>query len=323
MMRLLFQGLSPAGPRGRLSILIFHRVLREPDPLFPGEMHAARFDQVCGWLRRWFQVLPLAEAVRALAARRLPARALAITFDDGYADNHDVALPILQRHGLTATFFIASGFLDGGRMWNDTVIEAIRRSRRDALDLACLEDGEGAVRVALDSIEARRRVIEQVIGRTKYLPPARRDRAVAALAREAGVALPDDLMMRSGQVRALRRAGMGVGGHTVTHPIIAGLGDEAIREEVSRGKQDLERILDAPVTLFAYPNGKPGRDYDARCVRIVQECGFEAAVTTAPGSAGAGCDLYQLPRFTPWDRHAWRYGLRLARNLRQDGLRVA
>lgn len=208
-------------------------------------------------------------------------------------------------------------------MWNDTVIEAIRRSRRDALDLACLEDGEGAVRVALDSIEARRRVIEQVIGRTKYLPPARRDRAVAALAREAGVALPDDLMMRSGQVRALRRAGMGVGGHTVTHPIIAGLGDEAIREEVSRGKQDLERILDAPVTLFAYPNGKPGRDYDARCVRIVQECGFEAAVTTAPGSAGAGCDLYQLPRFTPWDRHAWRYGLRLARNLRQDGLRVA
>lgn len=75
-------------------------------------------------------VLARAEAVRALAEHRLPTRALAITFDDGYADNHDVALPILRRLALPATFFTATGFLDGGCMFNDIVIEAVRGGPR-------------------------------------------------------------------------------------------------------------------------------------------------------------------------------------------------
>ena len=126
LLKALFHLMSPGGARARLSVLIFHRVLPEPDPLFPDEMHARRFDVLCGWLTSWFKVLPLDEAVARLKAGTLPARAVCITFDDGYADNHHVALPILRRHGLVATFFIATGFLDGGRMWNDTVIEAIR-----------------------------------------------------------------------------------------------------------------------------------------------------------------------------------------------------
>ncbi|MFO0121490.1 MAG: polysaccharide deacetylase family protein, partial [Inhella sp.] len=108
---------SPGGARGRLTVLIFHRVLTQPDPLFPGEMDAARFDAVCGWLASWATVLPLHTAVRQVRDGVLPARALAITFDDGYADNASVALPLLQKHGLCATFFVSTGYLDGGRMW--------------------------------------------------------------------------------------------------------------------------------------------------------------------------------------------------------------
>ena len=70
-----------------MSILVFHRVLALPDPLFPGEVDAVRFNRICSWLADWFQVLPLDQAVRHLRAGSLPARALAITFDDGYADN--------------------------------------------------------------------------------------------------------------------------------------------------------------------------------------------------------------------------------------------
>ena len=66
---------------------------------------------------------------------RLPPRALAITFDDGYADNRTVAAPLLERHGLPCTFFVATGFLDGGRMWNDTLIETVRRAPGQTLDL--------------------------------------------------------------------------------------------------------------------------------------------------------------------------------------------
>ncbi|WP_163360867.1 polysaccharide deacetylase family protein, partial [Escherichia coli] len=91
-------------------------------------------DAILGWLRSWFNVLPLDEAAQRLKDGSLPARAAALSFDDGYADNHDIALPLLQKHGLPCSFFIATGFLDGGRMWNDTLIESIRLSTKPLLD---------------------------------------------------------------------------------------------------------------------------------------------------------------------------------------------
>ena len=127
--------LSPTGERARLSILILHRVLPEPDALDPYAIDAPYFDAMCGWMMQAFKVLPLDEAVRRLRSGTLPARAAAITFDDGDADNHDVALPILQRHGLSATFFVATGYLNGGRRFNDSVTETLRRAAGPAIDL--------------------------------------------------------------------------------------------------------------------------------------------------------------------------------------------
>ena len=81
----------------------------------------------------------------------------------------------------------------------------------------------------------------------------------------------------------------------------------------------MEEIVGTPVNLFAYPNGKPGEDYTGTHVRLAKEAGFSAAVSTAWGAASPGCDVFQIPRFSPWDRSAWRYGLRLAGNLRRGG----
>jgi hypothetical protein len=73
-------------------------------------------------------------------------------------------------------------------------------------------------------------------------------------------------------------------------------------------------MLHQPIKLFAYPNGKPGRDYRARDVALVRELGFAAAVSTASGAARHGDPLHELPRFTPWDRTPMRWAARLARN---------
>jgi peptidoglycan/xylan/chitin deacetylase (PgdA/CDA1 family) len=313
--RLLFSALSPGGQRGRLTTLIFHRVLPRPDPLMPGEPDAARFDEICGWLAHWLNVLPLDEAVRRLQSGSLPPRAAAITFDDGYADNYDVALPILLRHRLPATFFVATGFLDGGRMWNDTVIEAVRGCTSAHLDLLDLPD-LGVPGLPLGNVDERRAAIRHLLMRTKYLVPNKRQALVDAIAERAGAALPRNLMMPATQVTALHRAGMQVGAHTVWHPILARLGEAAARTEVLAGKAALEDLVGEPIRLFAYPNGKPGHDYDAAARGIVVAAGFDAAVTTAPGVATAATDLWQLPRFTPWDRGRLPFALRLARNLK-------
>lgn len=306
--------LSPAGPGARLTIAIFHRVLPLPDPLFPDEVDRARFDNLCAWLAAWYNVLPLDEAARRLEQGELPSRALVITFDDGYADNHDEALPVLLKHGLCATFFIATGFLDGGRMWNDTVVESVRRCMLPTLDLGGLGVA-GLGNLPLDGIAARQSAIRSILGAIKYLPPQQRLALAEAVAGQAQVTLPKDLMMRSDQVRALAAAGMQIGAHTVSHPILARLDADEARREIATSKLALESLLGQPVTLFAYPNGKPGNDYLPRDVELVRELGFDAAVSTAHGAARAGDGVFQLPRFTPWDRQRWAFGARMLRNL--------
>lgn len=300
-----------SGARRRLSILIFHRVHRSTDPLFPGEPDAVRFERTLRWVRGCFHVMPLADAIAALRRDALPAGALAITFDDGYADNATVALPVLAQLGLPATFFVATGFLDGGRMFNDTIIEAVRAHRGETLDL----DALGLRRHSTADADARRRAAEAVIRQVKHLPPRARDEAVAAVAARVGQPLPDDLMMTSAQVRALADAGMEIGGHTSSHPILTRSTPADAEREIADGRDRLAAIVGRRITHFAYPNGKPNDDYDASHVALVRRLGFDAAVCTAWGAAGAGSDCFQLPRFTPWDANPLKFCLRLLRNV--------
>jgi len=310
-MRSLLGALSPSGTRARLSILIFHRVRPRPDELFPDEEHADSFRERMLWVREWFNVLPLEEAVSALGRGALPTRALAITFDDGYADNATVALPILRGLGLHATFFVATQFVDGGRMFNDTVIERVRRAKGDELDLSAL----GLGRYPIASLEQRRHVIEPILAKLKYLPAPDRLARVEQLAAQSKDALPDDLMMTRAQLRSIASAGMGFGGHTRSHPILARIDDGAALHEMAEGREQLEAIVSQPVRLFAYPNGKPRLDYTGAHARMARELGFVAAFSTAPGAAGSHDSLYELPRFTAWGRTPLPFGLRMAKNL--------
>jgi peptidoglycan/xylan/chitin deacetylase (PgdA/CDA1 family) len=305
--------LSPGGASGRLSILIFHRVLPAPDPLLHDEIDARVFSQAMDLLGSEFNVLPLSDAIRHLALGRLPPRAACVTFDDGYADNHDVALPILRRAGVPATFFIASGYLEGGCMWNDTVIEAVRLAEGATLDLARL--GLGAYPIG--SIEERRAALRALLNGIKYRPSGERAEIANDIAATARTAARADLMMSHGQVRALHSAGMEIGGHTVTHPILTRLSARNAEREMADGKTELEAIIRAPVRLFAYPNGKPTEDFGPEHVALARKVGFRAAVTTAWGAARRSSDVFQLPRFTPWDREPSKFALRLLFNTRR------
>ena len=311
VLRAVYSAMAPAGARARLSTLIFHRVLPAPDPLLPSEPSAAEFEARMRWIQRHFNVIPLAEAIARLQSRTLPTRSLAITFDDGYADNQQIAAPILRKLGLPATFFIATGYLDGGRMFNDSIIAAVRGCKRASLDLT--ELGLGIY--SLESIEQRRSAISMLLPPVKVLDPACRAARAERVCQLAEVVPPDDLMMTSSQVAALARDGFGIGGHTVSHPILARMDSDRAREEIHRGRQRLEEITRGSVSLFAYPNGRPGEDYSVHTTDQVRQLDFAAAFTTAHGVAASNADLFQLPRFTPWDRGELKFGARMARNL--------
>lgn len=310
-MRVLGGLLSGNASRASLVILIYHRVLREPDLLLPSEPSAAEFEAQMDLVAELFTVLPLREAVKRLRSGTLPRRALSITFDDGYANNLHVAQPILARRGLPATIFVAPGFLEGGRMFNDTVIEAIRRSPPE-IDLSPV----GLGMLQLSDVATRRAAVDTIIGKLKYLAEDQRRDVADRIAEIAGDRLSTNLMLTPAEVLEAHREGMEVGAHTVNHPILLRADPSVARREIVQSKHRLEEIIGEPVRSFAYPNGRPQRDYDAQHVSMARDAGFEQAVSTAWGAASAGSDMMQLPRIAPWDRKATRFAARILRSYR-------
>lgn len=294
----------------RLMILTYHRVLPLKDPLNPGETDANLFRVHMDYLARHFTVLPLPHAVDQLLSGKLPALAAVITFDDGYSNNYHVARPILQRFGLTASFFIATGLLGNGRMFNDIVIESIRQCQSTSLDLSTLNLGRHDVSDTAGRVQA----IAAVIERLKYQPMNSRIDAAGQIAELTGADLSERIMMTAEEVLQLHRDGMDIGAHTVNHPILARLTPAEARSEIEGSFGFLRELTGEKPSSFAYPNGRPGSDYADIHVAMVRDAGFALAVSTVPGSASSAADRYQLPRIGIWSASDWKLTANLARS---------
>jgi len=304
--------LSGKGPAGTLLILILHRVLERHDPLQPDEPDATQFAAQMDLIAELCTVLPLSQAVERLYAGTLPPRAACITFDDGYLNNLTVAAPIMRARGIPATVFVSTGYIGNGRMFNDTVIESVRRAGAE-LDLSDI----GLGRYTFADDRARVRAIDQILTSVKHLEFDQRLAKAAALEQRVGGGLPNNLMMSEAHIRELHGLGIEIGAHTITHPILCRIDAAAARREIGASREILQGITGASIPLFAYPNGRPYEDYDGTHVEIVRSCGFAAAVSTAWGAATRRSDRYQLPRLMPWDKTALRFAARLLRARRE------
>jgi peptidoglycan/xylan/chitin deacetylase (PgdA/CDA1 family) len=279
--------------------------------LRPGEPDIARFERIVKFLAQYFNVLPLSEAVQSLRAARLPTACACITFDDGYADNLTLAAPVLRRHGIGATLFVATGFVDGGRMFNDSVIEAIRALPAGEADWR--EFGLGQHQIGSDA--SRLEMIKKILADLKYRALDERSHVSDELARRAGLDASGDLMLSRSQLIEWRDLGFEVGAHTINHPILSQLSEADAWREVATSREQIGDWLGAAPDVFAYPNGVPDRDYGPREIALVKRAGYDAAVSTVRGAATRHVDVYQLPRFTPWDRSMWSFALRTAQTL--------
>ena len=233
--------------------LIFHRIVRQTDPMSPTEPDQAWFRRLVTMLVRRFDVISLSEAITRLDDGRLHGPTLSITFDDGYADNYEVALPVLEECRAPATFFVASGFVGGGRMWNDSIIETFRR-----LPSGSWHSPEEGFSFDLNDWASRRDGASKVITAWKHLPPEIRQAKVDKLS-EGVSNLPTDLMLSRSQLHALAQSPVAtIGGHTRTHPILAAITAAEAKREIEGGRSDLQDWLQQEITLFTYPNGKRG-----------------------------------------------------------------
>lgn len=309
--RRLFDALSLPG--SKLNILIYHRVLPEPDPLRPWEIDAESFKQHLEWISGVFNVLPLQEAVKALQANKLPMRSLCITFDDGYLDNAEIALSLLKKYQMVATFFCTSAFIEGGMMWNDQVIEAVRSWPSENISVSRLSLDN----LPLNTLEDRAKSAEKILNKLKYFEKTERANIAQTLFEQSG-AIPGQQMMSAKEILHIHNQGMEIGGHTHNHPILSNLNSDDARYEIEHNKKTLEAILNQKISSFAYPNGKPGKDFLPEHSQMVSDSGYKTALSTSHGVSDHRTNTLQLPRFTPWDKSRDKFLLRLALNHSQQ-----
>ena len=268
----------------------------------------AEFAWQVEYLCRHFEPVSCRQIADALdGTLTLPRNAVAITFDDGYADFMDYALPILQRAGAPATVFVATDYVDSREpYWFDLVSSVIRLAPAGGLDLPPVAAGLPA---SADE-GARARASYQVLAHLKNCPDeerlvflrnlvARYGELVAAAAEGLGRALTWD------QMRELHATGIEVGAHTASHPCLASLAEARLHPELELPKRRIERELGAECPSIAYPFGGR-RAYSPAVLRAVAQAGYRVGVTYQPGVN----ELSQSSRFTLLRQHVERYTTR-------------
>lgn len=288
--------------RGRATILMLHR-FREAEHEHAGAdpRDIARHLE---WLRKHgYPLMSLADASRALlAGEPLADGAVIVTVDDGYADFARAGLDIFARYDCPVTVFLVSGFLDGRLwLWWDQVEYACLTSAERTADLNV---GGQSRRVLLGETSQRRQVARDLAEALKLLPDAQRRQSVVGIAATLGVQLPDAppaawAPMTWDEVRAATRRGASFGAHTDTHPVLSRTDDAVSAHEITASWSRIRAEVPDAVPVFCYPNGTPA-DFGAREIRTLEAHGFETAVSTIPGYAGAplGDWRWRLPRFS-------------------------
>ena len=287
-----------ARSRARGVVLRYHALTDSGAPIVYAApdicMAVEAFRLQMAFVKRAYTVLPLDALVDAVVrGGKLPARALAITFDDGYADNHRLGLPVLRALGLPATIYVATGAVaDAAPFW----VAAVRAIALGASDAVPMPEG-----APLPVREGGRESAAKALTRA-LVPMAAETRAawLVESARATGVDLVGILagtMLDWAQVRELAAAGWTIGAHTVTHSNVALVEPARAEREIAESRDALASAIGAPVRHFCYPNSGGQHAYFGPAVTdILRKLGFRSATTSRPGALRPGADPFLLPR---------------------------
>ncbi|HTU99449.1 MAG TPA: polysaccharide deacetylase family protein [Luteitalea sp.] len=302
-------GVTAAGRARRRDsavILTYHGVLAAGRPhdeyLSRNCVDQAAFQAQMSYLAQHYTCLPLSELADRLAAGTLPPRVAAVTFDDGFRNNYQYALPVLQATGVPATVFVTTGHMDRGclMLWTERVawLLHVAPTTLDAVPV-----GRARVGVDLTSSAGRRESSRRLLKVLKATPTDERDVAVEQLAArvQGSVDVEPDAdryaFLTWGEARMMAATGLvDIGSHTVTHLLLSTGTPERRRRELADSKLAIEREIGRPCRLFAYPNGTRA-DFDDSDQRVLRDLGYTAAVSQVPGVNAVDAEPFALRRY--------------------------
>jgi peptidoglycan/xylan/chitin deacetylase (PgdA/CDA1 family) len=283
--------------RQQAVILMFHRFFADGRG-DPRGLPIAKFAEYMKYLAASYRVVSLRDLTRELRRGAMRPNTAVVTVDDGYDDFLSLAAPVLRRHGIPASIFVVSDFVEG-RLWPWTdhfrfvfdraPLHQVTFRHRRSTHILQIRDED-------DRLWAEEHWREYA----KTVPVAEREDLLEAIAEACGIEVPttpppECRSLTWAQLRTLAAEGFDVGAHTRSHPILSHSSPEQSRDEIHGCKQEIERNLGSPVAHFAYPNGKR-RDYTSEVVEEVARAGYEAAVTAVAGANTGDTPIFELQR---------------------------
>ena len=289
----------------RAAILCFHSVTgHRPDPEVESDsLYVGDFRKLLRVLRTAFRVVPLGELVAAIRDKYPPSpKSVAITFDDGYANNHTVAAAELAKMKMPWSAFLPAGLIETGNwQWIDDVRVLVHRGSRRRLSFRW--DGED-LELDLTTSEQRGEAVTRIHRLCRYVPErerrARLDELYAAYSTDEVEGLraryPSYNPMSWHQARELKSAGVDVGSHSLNHIALGQQPADVIRHEVFGARELLQRQLGDHSPHFSYPYGRPAALSD-EADGVVTEAGYACGLTLEQEVIDCACaDLIRLPR---------------------------
>ena len=280
---------SPAAPL--LTIVRHHRVYADGERALYhlGVSESALAGQLAALAKAGLTPVSVAEGLQRLE-KQAPGHHVAFTFDDGYADNVTRAVPVLERFGARATFYLTAGLMEERRApWWDELAHALTHATKTA---ATVEWGGAAVALDVASPAGRTAALRALLPLLRVVPAEQHAR-LATLRAALGVEgrAPCEFADWT-QAKAFVSAGMEVGAHTLTHPFLTLLSPDSQRREMADSAALIRDKLGCGTPGVAYPNG----DHDAATVAAARAAGFAYAVLTRSGDANAITPRWELPR---------------------------
>lgn len=295
--------------REDVRILAYHRVLDsvEPDGFsFDVDLISASADafrEQMKLVKRRFQPMRFDELADCLdRGRRPPPRALLVSFDDGYDDNHRIAFPILSELGLSAMFFVCTDHIGSGAPYAyDWLVHMLCSTGAGRVELPEL----GLDMPLPASLAARRAIARTALDRIKTLDAASQEALIARIEHDWQLPRANGHRfcrpMSWADLREMHRGGMEIGSHGIGHRMLAKLPPDEMRREVAGSREALERELGSQVDVISYPVGGPDA-YDDEVMRATRQAGYRLACSYRAGTDAASPDTRYEMRRLPVER---------------------
>ena len=282
-----------------INILLYHRVCDGAESWQLPAVKSAVFEKQIEYIKKFYCPISLNQYIDYKTLQKpLPENGkrgyVIVTFDDGYKDNYEYAIPILRKYNVPATFYITLDFINKHSLvWTSQVSYILHKSK-----IKKIEFPEFGI-VSIENIRQINSTYHQIVDKYRFSDTHTHTRIIQELQSVCNVSdVPSSwpFYMSWNEVKEIASDDLfDIGGHTISHPNLVTLNKEMLHKEISEAKSELEKMINKKLVSFAYPFGLK-EDFNKDVIDEIVSAGFKGAVTAEYGFNYGNENIYTLPR---------------------------